>query len=215
MCFSLLLTVAELTTYTFSVEWDKLDKTLLARMDLANKEEREANAKDKDTLKNDIALLMKSSYVSHCANFPQKFKTPGMPYYRKVRDEVFVRFEHCLKDYILGEPSADGKETWVKLFRQCVENKLRDNDHVDTGRQKKAVVADGQVEARLEEYHPHIPDEHRPALEKRRDALQEMAKRRRSDLNLNLIQKEMHETYDLQRDDIINAKDEIGKAEQI
>lgn len=118
--------------------------------------------------------------------------------------QVFDKFPNCFQDKINGNDVGNGVKTFAKLFKACVENQLRDKSQPSRSR---AVRAKGVVGVLANEYEPNVVNE---GLQRElKDKLQNLHKTNPDHWNKQEIKQDMKNTYELQRQDIVIAKEKV------
>lgn len=121
---------------------------------------------------------------------------------------MFSKFPTCLNDILDGKLVGDGKGSFQKNLKTCIENQLRDK--AQESPRQRAVRAKGIVGVLPTQYEPPVPN----TLEQEgiREHLQNMAKLNPNSWDQEEIKNDMIKTYELQREDIIKVKEKVFSA---
>lgn len=124
--------------------------------------------------------------------------------------QVFAKLPLCFIDIIDGSKVGDGTFSFEKCLYTCVENLVRDKNKPQ--QQQKAVRGKGVVGVIHSEYQPNVTN----AIEQAgvREHLQNMNGFDPNLWNWAEIKRDMNSTFELQRDDIIKAREKIEEAEE-
>lgn len=124
---------------------------------------------------------------------------------------MFVKYPECLKDKVNGSEVGNGQQSFIKRFKACIENQLRDKS-VEQSTRQRAVRAKGVVGVLASEYEPDILDS--PKQQETRERLQNIHKLNPRSWDYDAVRKDMIETYELQREDIIKVKELFDEEEE-
>lgn len=124
---------------------------------------------------------------------------------------MFLKFPQCFVDTVNGKVVGGGKGSFVKRLKTCIENKMRNKDQ-KSGKQR-AVRAKGTVGVLAQEYEPLVLN----STEQQgiREHLQNMHRLNPNTWDINEIKKNMTETYELQREDIVKIKEKVSSQEDL
>jgi len=121
-----------------------------------------------------------------------------------------------LKVRINGKVIGDGKLTFAHRFETCAENLIRKEQRKRQGKTTKitAKKGTGTVGVLIEEYEPKLAPASKTEQEGIREHLKNYHKQDASEQDLEQVSKDLDNTYELQRADIVTAKqDDMMAAE--
>ncbi|XP_034232840.1 uncharacterized protein LOC117640446 [Thrips palmi] len=169
----------------------------------SNRKER-ASPQDEKTLRLSIGGSLIKAYELYKDAHPGSQKTPGKDIYQNVAEQVFARLPDCFVDIVDGKKVGDGKASFTKSFGISVDNRMRDKNK---SKPQRAVRGKGIVGVLPNQYQPDV----RNAIEQAgmREHLQNLHGLNPTQWDWTEIQSDMRATYELQREDVVKARDSV------
>lgn len=124
---------------------------------------------------------------------------------------MFERYHYTLADEINGKQIGDGKAAFKKAFHECTENKMRANNQASKAH--TVTRASGIVGVEPAEYEPMFDEASYIKMEDIRQQLQNTHMAGPDGWVWENINRDMKETYALQRKYIIEAKEQVEASE--
>lgn len=126
--------------------------------------------------------------------------------------QVFRKFHICLNEVVNGTVVGDGRANFTKALKISIENKMRNTKYSHpTNTRKLAVRGQGIIGVLHDQYEPAIdaPSKERQVMIK--GHMQNMHGLGPDTWTWEQIERDLDETYELQRQDIIFAKEQVAK----
>lgn len=198
--------------FVFEIKWDKISKDTLDNLSKAEQEKKMAAPGDISSMKLGVAKQLAPAWQDHRARFPDAKKCPSKEDTAAITDVIFEKFQYCLQIQINNVVISDGKSAFLRALGICVENLSRAYYQKSTSGSapKKAKVGRGTVGVLAKEYNPRLAE----AAQSEQEGIKEYLKNLHSTgfWDWDEVEENLRNTYELQRLDILNARETVERA---
>lgn len=125
---------------------------------------------------------------------------------------MYARFKECFKIRLNGNELGDGKKTFAHRFEVCAENLIRKLQRKSKTTKVQAKKGTGTVGVLIAQYEPNLAPASRTEQEGIREHLKTYHKLDALEQDLEQVSKDLDNTFELQRADIISAKNDVMMA---
>lgn len=174
---------------------------LIERLEEADLMQEEAASKDLIELRTWICQDMFLDYESFKKQYIVATKTPGMDAYKEAASQLCNKYE-----FAIPKTTYEGNLQYIST---CMENKGRRLPAVQQTNPPVAKSVRGNPIVQKEAYHPDLQERQRESQVHHKEHLIAMSMQSKQDVQK--ISMLMHQSYELQRDDICNALEAMQK----
>lgn len=203
------------SNFTFEIKWDEIPQETLQALEEADLAEDVAHPKDVDKLKLAVSKQVAEAYKIHRQRYARAQKTPGIPFYKDLTNNIFDKFKHCLKTLVNGRVIGDGKSSFQRRLGVCIENLCRSfNQPNQAGPARKIKAGRGVVGVLPAQYNPATTEAERTEHQQIKEYLINLHSSGIAGWDWNEIGNNMTITYSLQREDILKSKEVVVRAQE-